>query len=69
MNGALYYAFYIDADPAFDGTLELKGLDPAKSYTAIEYAADEPREFEVKGSEPKINAQFERSYLLKVVEK
>ena len=68
-NGALYYAFYIDDDPAFDGTLELKGLDPAKSYTAIEYAADEPREFEVKGSEPKINAHFERSYLLKVVEK
>jgi len=48
--------------------LELRGLDKNKTYTAIEYAADEPREFEVKGSEPKIKANFERSYLLKVIE-
>ena len=67
-NDALYYAFYIDDDPAFEGTLELRGLDKNKTYTAIEYAADEPREFEVKGSEPKIKANFERSYLLKVIE-
>ena len=68
-NDALYYAFYIDDDPAFNGTLELRGLDPAKTYTAIEYAADEPREFEISGADPHIEANFERSYLLKVIEK
>ena len=67
-KGALYYAFYIDDDPAFDGTIELRGLDPAKTYTATEYTADEPREFAVSGTEPKIHVQFERNYLLKVVE-
>ena len=66
-NDALYYAFYIDDDPAFEGEIELKGLDPAKTYTAIEYTADEPREFEVSGANPKIEVEFERSYLLKVV--
>ena len=45
------------------------GLDPEKTYTAVEYTADEPREFEVKGSDPEIEVEFERSYLLKVVEK
>jgi len=67
-NDALYYAFYIDDAPAFDGTLELRGLDPAKTYTAVEYTADEPREFEVKGSDPKIAAHFERSYLIKLTQ-
>ncbi|MBQ6764131.1 MAG: alpha-galactosidase [Paludibacteraceae bacterium] len=67
-NGALYYAFYIDDDPAFNGTLELRGLDPAKTYTAVEYAADEPRQFEVMGNNPKITACFNRSYLLKLTE-
>jgi alpha-galactosidase len=55
--------------PSFDGMLELRGLDPAKTYTAVEYTADEPREFEVSGSNPKIHAAFERNYLLKLVEK
>ena len=68
-NDALYYAFYIDDDPAFEGTLELRGLDPDKNYIAIEYAADEPVEFEVSGADPKIQVNFERSYLLKLVEK
>ena len=68
-NDALYYAFYIDDDPAFDGTIELRGLDPEKNYTAIEYTEDEPREFEVKGANPRIPANFTRSYLLKVIEK
>ena len=67
-NNAMYYAFYTD-DVPFNGTLELRGLDPAKTYTAIEYAADEPREFEISGADPHIQASFERSYLLKVIEK
>ena len=52
--------------PSYNGTLELRGLDPAKTYTAVEYTADEPREFEVKGSNPKIEVAFERNYLLKL---
>ncbi len=55
--------------PSYKGTLELRGLEPGKTYTAIEYAADEPKEFTVDGSNPKIEVDFERSYLLKVVEK
>ena len=55
--------------PSFNGTLELRGLDPAKTYTAVEYTADEPREFEVSGANPHITASFERSYLLKLTEK
>jgi alpha-galactosidase len=54
--------------PAYSGTLELRGLDPNKTYTAVEYTADEPRSFEVKGDNPKIEVNFERSYLLKVIE-
>ena len=54
--------------PSYKGTLELRGLEPGKTYTAIEYAADEPKEFTVDGSNPKIEVDFERSYLLKLVE-
>ena len=55
-------------EPTFSGTLELRGLDPAKTYTAIEYTADEPREFVVEGANPKIDVYFERNYLLKLIE-
>ena len=65
---AMYYAFYTDDQP-FSGTIELRGLEEGKTYTAVEYAADEPKEFTVDGSNPKIEVDFERSYLLKVVEK
>ena len=54
--------------PSYSGTLELRGLDPQKTYTAVEYTADEPRSFTVSGADPHINANFERSYLIKVVE-
>ena len=54
--------------PSYNGTLELRGLDPAKTYTAVEYTADEPREFTVDGSNPHIDVNFERSYLLKLTE-
>ena len=67
-NDALYYAFYVD-DATFEGTLELRGLDADKQYTAIEYTADEPREFSINGADPKIEAKFTRDYLLKVVER
>ena len=54
--------------PSYSGKLELRGLDPAKSYTAVEYTADEPRSFEVSGANPVIEANFERSYLIKLTE-
>lgn len=62
-NDALYYAFYADT---FEGTLELRGLEPDKVYTAVEYTADEPRTFTVKGAEPTIEAKFTRNYLIKL---
>ena len=62
-NDALYYAFYADA---YDGTIELRGLDADKEYTAVEYTADEPQEFTVSGADPKIEAKFERNYLLQL---
>lgn len=62
-NNAMYYAFYADA---FEGEIELRGLDPEADYTAVEYTADEPREFTVKGSEPRIEAKFTRNYLIKL---
>ncbi|MBQ6790145.1 MAG: alpha-galactosidase [Paludibacteraceae bacterium] len=55
--------------PSFEGTLELRGLNPDKTYTALEYTADEPRSFTVEGSNPFIDVNFERSYLLKLTEK
>ena len=54
--------------PSYSGKLELRGLDPGKTYTAVEYAADEPREFVVDGANPVIEVAFERSYLLKLTE-
>jgi len=64
-NDALYYAFYADE---FEGIIELRGLDADKEYTAIEYTADEPRKFIVKGCEPEIEAKFERNYLIKLTQ-
>ena len=81
-NGALYYAFYVNPEtpqsvstlhaeapqecpePSFTGYIELRGLDKNKEYTA-----DDPVEFTVSGADPRIDVHFERSYLLKVVEK
>ena len=67
-NGALYYAFYVD-DVPFAGTIELRGLNPDKTYTAVEYTADEPKEYVIDGSDPRMEVAFERSYLLKVTAK
>ena len=70
-NHALYYAFYVDpdtSDGSYSGTIELRGLEPSKVYTATEYAADEPHSFIVDGSNPKIEVNFQKSYLLKVSE-
>jgi len=83
-NDALYYAFYVDPEqpqgaeagadaadqpePVYSGKIELRGLDATKTYTAVEYAADEPREFTVDGSDPTMDVTFERSYLIKLTQ-
>ena len=56
------------AEPTYTGTIELRGLDKNKTYTAVEYTADEPREFKVNGANPTIEVSFVRDYLLKVTE-
>ncbi|MBQ7631139.1 MAG: alpha-galactosidase [Paludibacteraceae bacterium] len=66
-NNALYYAFYVD-DDTFNGKIELRGLDPAKTYTAVEYTADEPRSFTVNGANPQLEVSFPRNYLIKLLE-
>ena len=66
-NNALYYAFYTDAD-SFKGTIELRGLEKGKTYTATTYAAAEPTSFQVDGNNPVIEADFTGNYLLEVKE-
>jgi len=65
-NDALYYAFYADA---FDGEIELRGLDATKQYTAVEYTVDEPTSYEVDGKNPRLKVNFQRNLLLKVQSK
>lgn len=65
-NGALYYAFY--CDNSYKGSIELRGLEPQKTYTVEEYTADEPRTLTVSGKEPRIEAEFVRNYLIRVTE-
>ncbi|MBO4475598.1 MAG: alpha-galactosidase [Bacteroidales bacterium] len=62
-DGAMYYAFYA---PAWNGEpIVLRGLED-KTYTVTEYAADEPRSYEVQGPDPVIRPVFEGSYLIEV---
>ena len=62
-DGAMYYAFYA---PEWNGApIELRGLEK-RSYTVTEYAADEPRSYEIDGNAPFINPVFEKSYLIEV---
>lgn len=62
-HDALYYAFYADQ---YEGTVELRGLDADKEYTVTEYTAAEPRSFTVCGSNPVIDVNFVRDYLIEV---
>ena len=63
-DGAMYYAFY--APSWKGGAIELRGLDPGKHYVVTEYAADEPRSYELDGSNPFIHPEFKGSYLIEV---
>lgn len=63
-GGATYYAFYAES---WNGEpIELKGLDPAKSYTVTEYTAAEPVSYTIDGAKPVITPSFEGNYLIEV---
>lgn len=63
-EGATYYAFYAES---WNGeSIELKGLDPSKTYTVTEYTLDDPKSFTLNGSNPVINPSFEGNYLIEV---
>jgi len=62
-NDAMYYAFYADQ---YKGKIELRGLEKDAMYVATEYTADEPRQFTIDGSDPFIDADFTKNWLLKV---
>ena len=63
-DGATFYAFYASSwsgDP-----IELRGLDPAKSYTVTEDTETEPRSYTIDGANPIITPTFEGNYLIEV---
>ncbi len=63
-DGAMYYAFY--APSWKGGAIELRGLEAGRKYAVTEYTADEPRSYEIDGSNPVINPVFEGNYLIEV---
>ena len=63
-DGATYYAFY--ASSWSGEPIELRGLDPAKSYTVTEYTEAEPRSYSIDGANPIITPTFEGNYLIEV---
>lgn len=63
-DGAMYYAFYA---PSWNGKpIELRGLEPGRTYTVTEYTADEPCSYEVSGDDPVIRPEFKGNYLIEV---
>lgn len=63
-DGAMYYAFYA---PEWKGkAIELRGLEPGRTYTVTEYTADEPCSYEVSGDDPVIRPEFKGNYLMEV---
>ncbi|MBR4809535.1 MAG: alpha-galactosidase [Bacteroidales bacterium] len=63
-DGAMYYAFYAKS---WDGApITLRGLEEGRVYTVTEYTADEPRTYEVDGSDPVITPVFQDNYLIEV---
>ena len=63
-DGAMYYAFYASK---WDGQpITLRGLDPQKTYTVTEYAADEPHSYTLEGANPIIMPIFEGNYMIEV---
>ena len=63
-DDALYYAFYA---PSWNGEpITLRGLCPDSQYTVTEYAADEPKSYDLDGADPVIRPVFTGNYLIEV---
>lgn len=63
-NNNMYYAFY---NPDYSGTLELRGLDANKKYGVTDYYNNKNLGT-IKGSDPKIKADFKQFLLIEVKE-
>lgn len=63
-DGAMYYAFY--APEWKGGTIDLRGLEPGRTYTVTEYAADDCRTYSLDANNPVISPSFKGSYLIEV---
>lgn len=61
----LFYAFY---EEAWDGPVELRGLDSAKTYIVYDYVEDRQLGT-IQGAEPSMNASFADHLLISVYEK
>jgi alpha-galactosidase len=63
-DGAMYYSFYAES---WNGEpIQLRGLEPGRSYTVTEYTADEPVSYTVDGNNPVITPTFTGNYLIEV---
>ena len=61
---AMYYSFY--AEKWNGEPIQLRGLDPERSYTVTEYTADEPVSYSIDGKDPVIKPTFTGNYLIEV---
>ena len=61
-DGKLYYSFYADG---WEGDIQLKGLDPEKTYTLYDYFNDKQLG-EISGDNPVYNGSFDRFLLMEV---
>jgi alpha-galactosidase len=61
-SGIMYYAFY---NPHFTGEVKLKGLDPSKDYSVLDYFHDKPYGT-LKGSDPSLKVKFTNFLMLQV---
>lgn len=63
-GGATYYAFYAES---WNGEpIELRGLDPTRSYYVTEYTNDIPTTYIIDGAHPVITPTFEGNYLIEI---
>ena len=61
-NGAMYYSFY---NAHYSGTIELRGLQPDKKYTVMDYFNNKSLGT-INGSNAKLNVAFDKFLLIEV---
>ncbi len=62
-NGIMYYAFY---NKSYQGKIQLRGLDPSKHYTVVDYFHHKSLG-SIQGSDPELQVNFTDFLMLKVV--